>query len=319
MDVARHAARVDGPRRRRSRRATVTLAAGRGAGRRAGTSTVPAGVDELALRARGGASAAARPTSVRGDAAGRARGAGARVPGDARAVGRPAARAGRAPGRRAAGPRRHRASRCAPTLGRRARRRARLDAPLSVHLPRAAGLARGRARRRARAGARSPPRCPAYLDGDGLLKYFPTHRAGQRGADRVRAGDRAGGGLDAAARTCSRAPMAGPAQFVERHASRAAPRCPTADLSLRKLAARRGARAPRRRRPGAARQHHHRAQPLADLGGARLVERPAPHARHRPTATRGSREAEQIVRARLNVQGTTHGLLHRARRRISGG
>ncbi|MCK7580769.1 MAG: hypothetical protein MZV65_37460 [Chromatiales bacterium] len=113
----------------------------------------------------------------------------------------------------------------------------------------------------------------------------------------------------------------GPGRLRAKGASRASSSLPTADLDAAQAGRARGAVAPRQRRQPAMLlgSISHRAQPLADLGGARLARRPA--ARRRRCRERSARlsEAEQILRARLNFAGHDAGLLHRARGRVCGG
>ena len=202
----------------------------------------------------------------------------------------------------------------APTLGRRARARARVDAR-AIRTP--ASSSRSRARWRSAtsaAGARSPPRCPAYLDGDGLLKYFPTLRSGQRGADRLRAGDRAGGGLGAARDGAVARRGRARSKFVEgRHRARARS-MPTADLSLRKLAAVEALAAPwrsRRRRCSTASPSSPTSgrPPRCSTGGACCAG--CPRIAESRRAARGSRADRPRAPER---PGHDDGLLHRAHR-----
>ena len=152
---------------------------------------------------------------------------------------------------------------------------------------------------------------PGLLDRDGLLKYFPTLDQGSEvlTAYVLAIAQEAGRALPADVQ--SRA-EAGLAKFVKGAIARRSD-MPTADLSLRKLAA---------------------VEALARHGAvdAALLDSIAVEPNLWPTsavldwwsvlrrmpaiANRDARlkEAEQIVRARLNVQGTTHGLFHRAHR-----
>ena len=77
------------------------------------------------------------------------------------------------------------------------------------------------------------------------------------------------------------------------------PPLPTADLALRKLAALEALSRVGAVEPALHEQHHHRADALADLGGDRLVEPPAPDRAAVPTR-RQFAEVEQLLRARLN-------------------
>ncbi len=167
-----------------------------------------------------------------------------------------------------------------------------------------------------RAGARSPTRCPVSSTGDGLLKYFPTLDQGSEvlTAYVLAIAQEAGRALPADVQ--SRA-EAGLQKFVKGAIARR-PDMPTADLSLRKLAAvealaRHGAVDPALLDSIAVEPNLWPTSAVLDWWSV-LRRMPA-------IANRDARlkEAEQIVRARLNVQGTTHGLFHRARPTISGG
>jgi alpha-2-macroglobulin len=144
---------------------------------------------------------------------------------------------------------------------------------------------------------------PAYLDSDDLLKYFPSVVYGSDvlTAYGLAIAHEAGWAIPEDARDRMREALV---QFVQGKGSRNSA-LPTADLALRKLAAlgHRPLPGHRARRPGF---HHHRAEPVADLGGARLAERARTH-RERPGTRRASRGREQIIRSRLTFQGTTMG------------
>ena len=111
---------------------------------------------------------------------------------------------------------------------------------------------------------------PDYLDRDGLLKYFPTMRDG---GDVLTvyvlsiAGE-AGYPIPDAERDRMEQALLG---FVEGRVVRDSA-LPTADLALRKLAALEAlSRRAEPLEPEWLEQHHDRAEPLADVGGARLV------------------------------------------------
>ena len=280
-----------GAERRRDRAPADRGAAGAGRGRR----RRPGEGDRLARRrcrpTRSASPGKRRPRTAtrregpdQGDAARRRGGAGARAAGDARAARRRVRAAGRRAGRRAARDRRQ------------ARR---LDVAVQ---PRLTGALPGMRRffetypficleqktskavglSDAALWAAVANALPTYLDSDGLASYFPP-RAGDppRGSDRltaylIAATHEAGFELPPAARD---AMLDGLTAFVEGRIERRF-WSPRADLDVRKLAAHRGAVAPR---PGAAedaRLDQHRAEHLADGGGDRLAQHPAPRRRH---------------------------------------
>ena len=180
---------------------------------------------------------------------------------------------------------------------RRARRRRRLAAPLSVQLPRAAGVARRRPRRRgALDGDRRRPalvhrrRRPAEV--------LPDHERGQRGAHRLRAVDRRRAPGWTLPDATQRQDDQRPARLRRRPRHAATARCAAPDLTLRKLAAIEALARAGSVDAGVARQHHHRAEPVADVGGARLVEHPAARRRRpRPRCPARRRRADRCARA----------------------
>ena len=145
--------------------------------------------------------------------------------------------------------------------------------------------------------------CPRTRTATGCSSTSRRMRAGQRGADRLRAVARG---------HAPAAPL--PGDVRDGHAGRRSPASSTArldassrmaDLPLRKLAALEALSRHGKATRGAARHARRRAGALADVGAARLVERAAPRARCSRPGARGWREAEQQVRARLDLSGTT--------------
>ena len=133
---------------------------------------------------------------------------------------------------------------------------------------------------------------PSYVDGDGLLKFFPTMptraarcspptcwRSASRPAGRCR-------------RRCRSEMVNGLRGFVDGSIRRDSAAALPPDLALRKLAAIEALARVGSAEPASARQHHHRAQPVADVGRARLVEHPAARA-----GDRGARRAPARGRA----------------------
>ena len=140
----------------------------------------------------------------------------------------------------------------APTPRRRPRRRARARcARYPYTLPRAARVARRRARRRG-ALARGRRGAAVVPDGNGLLKYFPTMRRGQRGAHRLRAVDRDAPPGSSCPSACAQTIEDGAAPLRRAAASRATPRARDRRPAAAQARGARSAGARRRRRAGAA-------------------------------------------------------------------
>ena len=191
----------------------------------------------------------------------------------------------RPPGRAAGSRRRHRARHA--VAGRRPRRRARLDAALSVQLPRATRLTCRRARRR-RGVDRDRPRAARVPGPRRPAQVLPDDGGRQRRPDRLRG--LAGGQRQAV--DSRRRPLDDPGR--PRRLRRRQGQASVAHGGSAAAQARRAgcARAPRQGDAGAARRARRRAGALADLGRARLVERAAPHARcSRPGGAPGGSRA----------------------------
>ena len=155
---------------------------------------------------------------------------------------------------------------------------------------------------------------PDYLDRDGLVKYFTLLAEGDDTltAYVLAVADEAGYRIPDEPRHRMEQALAG---FVEGRIVRHSP-LPTADLAIRKIAA----LAALAREQGSgqavlARQHRDRAQPVADVGGHRLV--PAPHPRT-GAAEAGRAHAGGLADPALAPEFPGHddGLLDREERRV---
>ena len=147
---------------------------------------------------------------------------------------------------------------------------------------------------------------PTYLDSDGLANYFPPRADdAPHGSDRLTAyvlaaTHEAGFALPPAARD---AMLAGLTAFVEGRIERKF-WSPRADLDVRKLAAIEALSRYGRAQPKMLGSINVMPNTLADRGGDRLAEHPAPRRRH-PGSRARLDEAQQILRARLTYAGTT--------------
>ena len=111
---------------------------------------------------------------------------------------------------------------------------------------------------------------PAHLDGDGLVKYFPAMTLGSEvlTAYVLSIAHAAGWTLP---ETVESRLIAGLTGFVEGRVRRNS-LLPTADLSIRKMAALEALSRVGKADAEAARVDHDRTEPVADVGGARLVD-----------------------------------------------
>ena len=149
-------------------------------------------------------------------------------------------------------------------------------------------------------------RLPAYMDRDGLLRYFPTDRL--EGDDALTAYVLAARGRSGLAdRGSGAATHDRRAHALRRGQDRASLRAADGGPGDSQARGDRCARALQRGEAADARQHPDRAGAVADVGGDRLARRPEARPRHRaqPSARRAA--ALQILRTRLNFQGTTMG------------
>ena len=200
-------------------------------------------------------------------------------------------------------------SRVAPIAGRRPRRRARLDAALSVH---AASSSACRAPSRSattRRGSRSSRALPAYQDGDGLLKYFPTIGARQRGPDRLRASRWRTPPAARCPATCSRHARTRSAGFVDGTLDASVAHGRTCRCASSRRWRRSRATAGRRRRSS---RTHRRSSPRSgrrrrcSTGGASCAACPT-----LPDRAARLADVEQQLRARLDLTGHDAALLDR--------